>query len=306
MDTVRVTPSDAEITLGQNVQLAASLADAYGNAASGRTVTWASSQATVATVDSTGLETGVAVGNASITASAEGKTGLVSVHVKAALPEVYTLSTHAVISNWARLVGGVHPNGASTSAWFRVGTDPSLNAYAETSPFDSIEENSWAWAWVGGLSPSTTYYYRFVARNSVGLSMGEIFTITTSPASGTALLTKTGLSGATGSQYVAQVEVPAGLSRVAFIVSGVGDPDLYVRRGTTPTRGDNDCTSAVASAYEVCALDNPGTSSSTATPPTATSPCGSPDSRRRQERRLPWALRPPPRRPVRPLTGGPA
>ncbi|HMH83660.1 MAG TPA: Ig-like domain-containing protein [Gemmatimonadales bacterium] len=67
-DTVEVSPSTAELEIGQTVQLTAVVKDSDGNVLS-RTITWSSSSTALATVSSTGLVTGVAGGVATITAS---------------------------------------------------------------------------------------------------------------------------------------------------------------------------------------------------------------------------------------------
>src|SRR4029077_7741633 len=66
---------------GQTVQLSATPKDASGGALSGRTVTWATSNAAVASVSGSGLVTGVAAGTATITATSEGQTGTATVTV---------------------------------------------------------------------------------------------------------------------------------------------------------------------------------------------------------------------------------
>jgi len=73
--SVTVSPASATVSHGNTVQLTATLLDAGGNALTGRTVTWTSSAPSVATVDGTGLVTGVAAGSATITATSEGKSG---------------------------------------------------------------------------------------------------------------------------------------------------------------------------------------------------------------------------------------
>src|SRR5213079_2429751 len=55
--------------------------DASGNARSGRTVTWASSNTTVATVSASGLVTGKVAGTATITATSEGQSGTSAITV---------------------------------------------------------------------------------------------------------------------------------------------------------------------------------------------------------------------------------
>src|SRR5207253_4220921 len=73
--TVAVSPPTASIQPGQTVQLTATLKDVNGNTLSGRTVTWSSSNTSVATVSSSGLVSGVTPGSATITATSEGKSG---------------------------------------------------------------------------------------------------------------------------------------------------------------------------------------------------------------------------------------
>src|SRR5207245_3370467 len=77
--SVTVTPATASVAVGQTVQLTATLRDANGNVLSGRTVLWTSDNAVVATVDGTGLVSGVSAGPAVITATSEGNGGSASV-----------------------------------------------------------------------------------------------------------------------------------------------------------------------------------------------------------------------------------
>src|SRR5207247_320325 len=79
--TVDVTPPSASVQAGQTVQLTATPKDAGGNPLSGRTVTWSSSNTSVATVSSSGLVSGVTPGSATITATSEGKSGTSSITV---------------------------------------------------------------------------------------------------------------------------------------------------------------------------------------------------------------------------------
>ncbi len=73
--SVTVSPTAAGVTVGATTQLTATPKDANGTALSGRAVTWATSNAAVATVSATGLVTGVATGSATITATSEGQSG---------------------------------------------------------------------------------------------------------------------------------------------------------------------------------------------------------------------------------------
>lgn len=93
--TVTVTAPTATFVLGDVSQYSAQPKDAQGNSLSGRTVTWASTQSTVATVSSTGLVTAVGVGTSSITASSEGAMSaatVVTVTISPALVEQRVLT----------------------------------------------------------------------------------------------------------------------------------------------------------------------------------------------------------------------
>src|SRR5207253_731812 len=79
--SVTVTPPSASVPAGQTVQLTATLKDANGNVLTGRTVTWASNNTTVATVNSSGLVTTKAAGPATITATSGGQNGTSAITV---------------------------------------------------------------------------------------------------------------------------------------------------------------------------------------------------------------------------------
>jgi len=87
-----VSPAAASLTVGQAVQLTATLKDASGNVLTGRPVTWSSSAPSVAPVSASGLVTGLALGTAMITATSEGQSGSAAVSVNGATP-LYTLGS---------------------------------------------------------------------------------------------------------------------------------------------------------------------------------------------------------------------
>src|SRR5205807_2175433 len=78
---VTVRPSSGTVAMGQTVQLSATLRDANGNILTGRSVTWASNNTSVATVTGTGLVTGKVAGSATITATSEGQNGTAAITV---------------------------------------------------------------------------------------------------------------------------------------------------------------------------------------------------------------------------------
>lgn len=99
--TVVVTPASATVGAGETQQLVAETFNANGGLLTGRAVTWASSDDTKATVNATGLVTGVAPGQATITATSEGKSGTSLITISSCnssnalqltLGQVYTLT----------------------------------------------------------------------------------------------------------------------------------------------------------------------------------------------------------------------
>src|SRR2546429_36295 len=87
--SVTVSPASASLAVGQTVQLSATPTDANGNPLTGRVITWASSDNTIASVNGSGLVTGVAAGGpVTITATSEGKSGAASITVTAPVATV--------------------------------------------------------------------------------------------------------------------------------------------------------------------------------------------------------------------------
>jgi trimeric autotransporter adhesin len=73
--TVEVIPSPSSVALGRTAQLTAVPKAADSTELIGRAVAWTTSDPAVATVSESGLVTGVAAGDATISATSEGKTG---------------------------------------------------------------------------------------------------------------------------------------------------------------------------------------------------------------------------------------
>src|SRR2546422_1005257 len=99
--TLLLAAAPATVLVGVTVQLTATTKDAAGNVLTGRTVTWATSNPAVATVNFTGLATGVAAGQATITATSEGQSGTAAITV--------SVLTFATVSG-----GGDHTCGVTT------------------------------------------------------------------------------------------------------------------------------------------------------------------------------------------------
>jgi uncharacterized protein YjdB len=80
---VSITPAGSQtVSQGLTLQLAATMRDNTGAVLVGRTVSWTTSNASIATVSSTGLVTGASLGVVQITAECEGVTSSVTVTVQ--------------------------------------------------------------------------------------------------------------------------------------------------------------------------------------------------------------------------------
>lgn len=79
--SITVSPNAAQAVVGTTVQLTATPRDSAGGALSDRSVTWASSNTQLATVNADGAVSALRVDTATITATSEGKQGTSSITV---------------------------------------------------------------------------------------------------------------------------------------------------------------------------------------------------------------------------------
>ena len=131
--TVTVTPANPTLTaIGATQQLTATARDASGNALSGVSYTWSSSDATVATVSTTGLVTAVANGTATIAATAPG--GAAATATLTVSPPAIAVTPSSLSFNWQ--VGssgppgqtlGITNAGGGTVAWTATRNSTWLN-----------------------------------------------------------------------------------------------------------------------------------------------------------------------------------
>src|SRR5207244_2076197 len=90
---VTVSPASVSVLQGQTVQLTATPRDANGNPLTGRVITWQSSNSAIASVNGSGLVSGVAAGGpVTMTATSEGQSGTATVTVTVAPVAAVTVS----------------------------------------------------------------------------------------------------------------------------------------------------------------------------------------------------------------------
>lgn len=93
-------------------------------------------------------------------------------------PGAPTANTNANVSptdTTAIVVGGVIPNGALTSYWYEYGASANLGLATAKQNIGSGYVELAAPAYVTALAKDTTYYFRLVAQNSIGKSVGTIY-----------------------------------------------------------------------------------------------------------------------------------
>jgi uncharacterized protein YjdB len=104
--SVTVTPTQANVMVGQQIQLTATIKDASGAVLSGRTVIWTSSNDAIATVDAAGLVKALALGQATIAAGSDGQGASANLTTTTGL-------AFATVSAGDRHTCGVTPTGSA-------------------------------------------------------------------------------------------------------------------------------------------------------------------------------------------------
>ncbi len=129
--SVSVTAPNSNLFVGSTTQLSATAKDASGNAISGATVNWTSSSDAIATVSPTGLVTGVSPGNATITATSNGKTGTTTLTISSKIVNFAVSLTPA--AEPPGLVG--NPTGSGT---FTATLDTTTNLFTWSGQFSGL------------------------------------------------------------------------------------------------------------------------------------------------------------------------
>lgn len=129
----------SSLVAGETDQFTVILKDASGNTLTGRDVAWSSSLSSVATVNTAGLVTAVATGNATITATSEGKTGSLAVQVGSDVASVtLTGCATALVPPATCALTATPKNGAGDPLTGRIVTWSSDNIAAATVDADGM------------------------------------------------------------------------------------------------------------------------------------------------------------------------
>ena len=149
--SVVVSPAADTVAVGDTVRMSAEAFDENGHQVEGAEFTWSSSDATVATVDATGLLTGVAEGATTVTATSGSARGTAEVTVenpdRAALVALYNAT---VGPNWVNNDNWL--TDAPLGEWYGVNTDASGRVVG-LDLGGQWDEDSGQWIWHGLTGP---------------------------------------------------------------------------------------------------------------------------------------------------------
>ena len=196
--SVEVTPATADVSVGSTAQLTAILKDAVGEPIDGRPITWSSNAPQFATVSSTGLVTGVAVGTATITATSEGISGSASITV--------TSNSAAVASVTVTPASSIVPPGGTTQL-----TATTRDAQGNVLTGRSI---TWATGAPGVATVSSTGLVTGVATGTATI------TATSEGIPGSASVTVTGGGAATLGQWSSVIASPVIQVHQSLLLNG--------------------------------------------------------------------------------------
>jgi hypothetical protein len=175
--SIQVTPLLSNIEIGETVQLQSVVISQAGTTMTGVTLTWTSSASSVATVSSSGLVTGLAAGNTTSSAPAQGKTGTASVTVIDPNPpeaptdvSAVTVSDTEILVTWSdnsnnetgfEILREAVPSGVSNAGAGGAGATAAFVKVGEVGANVTSFRDT-------GLDPDTGYRYAVNACNANG------------------------------------------------------------------------------------------------------------------------------------------
>jgi uncharacterized protein YjdB len=241
--TVTVAPTSASVVAGATTPLVATVKDQNGSVMTGQTITWTTSNSAVATVNSSGLVTGVAAGPATITATTAGKSGTSAITVTAVVPVVTTVTV------------------APTSASVAAGATTPLVATVKDQNGNVMTGQTITW---------TTSNSAVATVNSSGLVTGvaagpATITATTAGKSGTSAITVTAVVPVVTTVTVAPTSASVVAGSTTPLVATVKDQNGNVMTGQTVTWTSNNIPVAIVNSSGVVTGVVAGSATITAT-----------------------------------------
>ena len=253
---ITVNPPAGTLTVGQTLPLTATLT---GTNSTG--VIWRSGAESVATVDATGLVTARAVGTAVITATAAYDFEVVARATITVTAPVSAVAISISPTSASVVVGGTQSLSVNLTG-VSAGQSTSFSWTSSNSSVVAVAAGNGGLT-ITGLAPGTsTITVRPVADPTKVATATITVTNGSTGTPGATRLTSgvavSGLAGAEGSAKLYVITVPTGATGLSVRTSGgIGDADLYVRRGSPPTSSAVDCASVELTTVESCTFTNP-------------------------------------------------
>jgi uncharacterized protein YjdB len=168
--TVTVSPPTASIQVGTTSTLSATVKDQHGSVMTGQTIAWSTDNAATATVNASGVVSGVAAGSATIAAASSGVSGTATITVTTAPPPSPVVTTVTV---------------SPTTAAVNVGATTTLTATVKDQNGNVMTGQTVAWS-TNNAPVATVSSSGVVTGVSAGSAM---ITATSSGKSGTSSIT---------------------------------------------------------------------------------------------------------------------
>lgn len=158
-------------------------------------------------------------------------TTITTVTTTAAAPTAQTGANATVYTTAVALTGTVNPNGATTAYWYEYGITTGLGTRSASQGAGSGFSTVSAPAFITGLQPSTTYYYRLSAQNAHGTVSGTTYSFTTNT-----------VPPPQGSAPTAQTNAATDIAQTTVKLHGQADPNgaettTWFELGTTTDLG---------------------------------------------------------------------
>ena len=234
--TVSIVSLARPVAVGEAFPLSFRTLDGSGNVLVARSVTWSSSAASVATINTDGVVIGIAPGTSVITATSEGRTATVNVIVEALAP----VNTVAL---------------SPTTQVLATGGTQQLTATLRDANNNVLSNRPIVWASTAVATGSVS------ATGLVTALTPGTFTVSATSEGKTGSLTFNPLlnnvaqviAGPLNSAYVFLIDVPAGATGITVTTTGAGsqDPDIEVYRPGATTAA---CIAETAGPNETCTI----------------------------------------------------
>jgi hypothetical protein len=98
------------------------------------------------------------------------------------VPKVLTSNTSSITQSTARLNSLINPSLSPTTVHFEYGPSGAYGSSTQSTPIGSGSSAQSVGVEIGGLAPATTYHFRAIAQNAIGVATGPNQIFTTAPA----------------------------------------------------------------------------------------------------------------------------